>query len=169
MKSIDDDDVTCRLPTNSRGGSHATLEYFIGAATHAQISARVMRKLKRLRKSTPSFREVVNAISELNLAIEQWYSSLHPSVRMDPTNLTLPTDIHPSKALFLYYSYHASLIALHLVLVHPWNAVPIHSGEYEKDEIRRHVLNCTEIVVEAARNIIRGLQHVTVTPLSSKR
>lgn len=87
---------------------------------------------------------------------------------MDPISHALPSGIHPSKALFLYYNYQASLIVLHSVLVSPWNAIPALSGEHEKDEIRKHVLNSTEIVAEAARNMVRSLRHVIVSPSGSK-
>ncbi|KIW86369.1 hypothetical protein Z517_01765 [Fonsecaea pedrosoi CBS 271.37] len=166
--SIDDDDITCQLPTDQLGGNHADLDYFIGSITLAQISGRIWRMTKRLRRSTPTFQEIVDSISELDSALGDWYSSLPSSVKIDPASHSLPTDIHPYKALFLYCGYQARLILLHSMLVRPWNEVPALLGEYDKDRFRKHVWNSTEIVAEAARSIIRCLQHINVTRSSPK-
>lgn len=128
-----------------------------------------MKRLKGLKSSKHSFQDVVRAISELHSTLDQWYLSLVPSIKMDPNSSTLPPDVHPSKVLCLLYSYHGSLIAIHSVLVHPWNAVPLQFGTHEKEEVRKHILNSTEVVVEAARNMVRNLRHLSITPSSPKR
>jgi hypothetical protein len=63
--------------------------------------------------------------------------------------------------LYLHYTYHALLIAVHGVFCYPWNRPDLQSNE--KPEIKAQVQRSTEIVEESSRQIIIAVQHVEIT------
>ncbi|KAJ9616191.1 hypothetical protein H2204_013986 [Knufia peltigerae] len=166
--SIDDDDITCQLPTARPEGDSGNQDFFIACARKAQLFSLIYKRIRRLKNSTQSLQEVAATISELHNKVEGWYSSLPVSLKLDAATGSFPSGTHPVHGLFLHFSYHASLMAIHSVLVHPWNAVPLDHSQNSKEDLQNQVLSSTRIVAEASRNIIRNLKHVRVGPAAPK-
>jgi hypothetical protein len=159
------------LPIETPAEHGVEVDFLIAAAKYAQISGRMLKKMRRLRKSSPTFQEMVDFTSELTQDLEDWYSSIPSGIKINKIDLdtvVLPTATNVNKALFLYNAYQATLIVLHSVLVRPWNLLPGFSGGHERGRVRKNVLHSTKIVAEAARHMVRCLPHVTVDPSSPK-
>ncbi|OAG42910.1 hypothetical protein AYO21_02861 [Fonsecaea monophora] len=166
--AIDDDDITCQLPEKPIDGNATNLDYFVHVVKHAQISGRIARAITRLRKSKQSFHEVKRILTTLQSTLDQWYESLPATVRINTTTNEFPRDLHPMKTLYLLFSYYGSTIAINSVMVNFWNTLPIHFEATHYDEARDFISQCTEVVAEAARNIVRNLRHVAITPSTPK-
>lgn len=168
IQSIEDDEITCQLPNGQQEGDSGHLEYLCSAARHAQISAQIAKRVKILKNCNPTFEDIVKTMSELQEALEKWFNDSPASVKIDPVTSTFPPDCHPHLVLYLLFSYYGSLISIHSLLVHPWNAIPLTLGPHEKEKAREQILNSTEVVVGASRNIIRNLRLLHISPSSPK-
>lgn len=169
VKSIEDDEITCQIPTMRPEGDLGNQEFFIVSVTQAQLFSLIIKRLKTLKNSKPSLQDVTGTISDLHAATEQWYASVPESLKLNLATGRFSEAIHPVQGVFSLFAYYGCLLAIHSVLVHPWNAVPLDYSQCDKEELQRYVLNSTEIVVEASRNIIRNLKHVRINPSAPKR
>ncbi|KIW33838.1 uncharacterized protein PV07_00657 [Cladophialophora immunda] len=166
--SIEDDEITCQLPSGQRDDDSGHLEYLCSAARHAQISAQIARRLKTLKNCNPTFEDIVKTMGELQETLEKWFNDSPASVKIDPVTSTVPPDCHPHLVVYLLFAYYGSLISIHSLLVHPWNAIPLNLGPHEKEKVRSQVHKSTEVVVGASRNIIRNSRLLHISPSSPK-
>jgi hypothetical protein len=90
------------------------------------------------------------------------------SISNSPAGVSLPPNVHPYHLLYQLYAYYGSLIAIHSVLVHPWNAMVFKVDLSQKLELRKHVAHSTNIVVDASRKMIQNLRHINISPSTPK-
>jgi hypothetical protein len=169
IKSIDDDEITCPLPADLTGGNSTGVECFVAVASHAQISGKITMQLRRFKRTNSAFEQIMTDISKLQSALELWYSTLPPCLRMKPNEDIPPQNVHPDKILYIHLAYNASLIELHSILVHPWNSHSLQFDTQEQQAVSKQVLESADIVAEASRNIVHYLKFIRISPSSPKR
>jgi hypothetical protein len=126
--------------------------------------------VKRLKNSNARFQDVVAAISDLQSALDQWYSSLPARLIFTVEGYVKPSPgLHPDYMLYLYYSYQSSLMAIHSVLVHPWNKIALDYSPHEINEVHRQISRSTDSIAEASRCILRAVKHTDISPSTPKR
>ncbi|KAJ9615103.1 hypothetical protein H2200_001177 [Cladophialophora chaetospira] len=152
--AIDDDDISCQIPTSIAQGSSVEVLLLTHKVKLARISSRILRRLTSVKAFQQSTDEITQAVAELTKELEQWRNelpaSLRPGTGKDVSNSTLRDRF--LFAQYFDYAFHASLVAIHQVFAYPWIAELI--GNEGSPSTTDQVAQSTQIVAEAARNMI---------------
>jgi hypothetical protein len=161
-KVIDDDTITCELPTEAAEGSTINIEIFTQTITLCRISSTIFKTLSAIKTLSRTPEEVIRVLSNLHWQILQWRDSQPPSLRPDgPINPSqIPPGYHLYHLLFLHYSYYGSLMAIHSIYAYPWNSSLI--GSSSLSSVREQINTSSTIVIEASRNIILATKYIDI-------
>ncbi|KIW05994.1 uncharacterized protein PV09_03177 [Verruconis gallopava] len=169
--SVGDENINCQLPKLEPGGEKC-FEVFISMATHAQISSQISTTITRLRSSNPNVKEVVSTITHLDQKLRLWRARLPPYIDFDqPFNADrLPPSVYPLHFFYLFFSYYGALMAIHSIIVQPWNAIAVQlcRNQSQLTLLNQQVQKSDEILVSASRKIIEQLPHVKIEPSTHK-
>lgn len=132
-------------------------------AQHAQISSDIAKQLNSAKAMRDTPRATMQHMQDLEYRLAAWRQSLDPAYRARAPfqNVSLPQGKQLVRMLFLHFSYHASMIAIHGVFCNPWDRADLQSAK--TPEIRAQIQRSTEAVGEASRQIIIGLQRLETT------
>jgi hypothetical protein len=98
-------------------------------------------------------------VQDLEARLDSWHQSLDPIYRARaPFKVSLPQGKHLFRMLFLHFSYHVSMIAIHGAFFYPWDRSELQSDK--SPEIRAQIHLSTEAVGQSSRQIIMGLQRL---------
>lgn len=149
-------------------GSMAKLNLIIPAVEHARLLGDILHQFTALKATTPSLTEVVRTVKTLELKLRDWHDSLPPELRTDVESSGRSGDLDLVHVLYHHYAFWGSLITIHSILVHPWNAPGVQTEPIELLDFRNHSRNSMKKVVDASRAIIRSLRHVHIDVCSPK-
>ena len=161
--AIDDDNISCKVPTKLPTGSTADVEIFTAMVRHAQISSQISKRLMSVKAFQQSPTEFLASVSDLHAQLQQFRESLPTAWR--PGTPIMPSDWPGSGArvtqmLYLHFAYYGSLIATNVLLTYPWI-----SGRFgsESDPSFRGQANLSSLTVaNAARNIILNTRAIEI-------
>ncbi|KAL5314332.1 hypothetical protein ACEPPN_018758 [Leptodophora sp. 'Broadleaf-Isolate-01'] len=158
--AIDDDDISCHLPTTVQMGSYSHLDFGIYIIKHAQISSRIAKGFSTVQAYRQSPKDIVKTACDLDKQLRDWRDTLPPF--MQPGNAIkcsdLPANLTVVHVLYLHYAYFGSLIAIHSTFTYPW------SGMFGNDRsalLRNQINTSTTITAEASRNIILATKYMS--------
>jgi hypothetical protein len=137
------------------------LNLFIPWIKHAQVSGRITKQITALRASNPTFDDIVRTITHLERDLKEWHDSLPSVLRIETDYSDIPSGLDPVYVLYMQFAYLGGLITIHSLLAHPWNA-PSQMQPGAVGGTDNHIAQSTQILVDASRQIIRKLKHVTV-------
>ena len=106
----------------------------------------------------------MKTVAELTKALEEWRANLPASMRLGARHdLSSPT----AKDRFLFsqyfdYAFNGSLAAVHQVFAYPWIADLICNEQLPS--IADQVARSTDILAQAARNMVLLAKHVKIQP-----
>ena len=167
-QSINDEDITCQYPSKVLDGSPLNLDIYVQSIDHARISGQIAKRINALKARTPSMDEVLRTVTELDIKLQKWRESQPHFLGLDPQEANLPPNIHPTHAYYKSYAYYGSLITIHSILVHPWNALAVKLEPGQKQNFMERIAHSTDIVVGASRKMIQNLRHITINAASPK-
>lgn len=144
------------------------LDVFEHSIKHARISGQITKRISTLKASNPTFDEVVHTIDHLNQTLQEWRESLPPLLKQGTNCPAIPEHAYPIHGHYQLYAYLGSLIAIHSILVHPWNAPVVKIEPSQMQEFRKHVIHSTNTIADASRKIIQALRHLTINAASPK-
>ncbi|CAH0046653.1 unnamed protein product [Clonostachys solani] len=161
--AIDDDSMTCLVPTELRLGSGTTMEFVKQTISLARLSSSITKRLSAVKAMTDPPDVLLTTVHDLDQKLKMWREGLDPTFQKQPPFRThcMPQSTQVAHMLYLHYSYHALLIAVHGVFCYPWNRPDLQNNE--KPEIKAQVQRSTEAVAESSRQIIIAVQHVEIT------
>jgi hypothetical protein len=161
-KCIDDDDISCQIPTTKVPGSRMNIEFLTACVKHAQIASRVSKRLATVKAYTQTPRELVQTVSEMDSLLEDWRKSLpdhlQPSHPIKHSNI--PEGLLMCHVLYIRYAYYGSLLAIHTIFTYPWTTAIITTDH--STAFRDQVALSTDTVVGASRNIILTTKYIDV-------
>jgi len=163
-QATDGGSITCQLPSEVIQGSTVKLEIVISAIQHARMSSEISRSITALKSSQPKLADAVRVVAELDGMVRKWKETLPLYIRSDaPVSVSdFPPGVRPCEAVYLRHAYHWSLIQIHSILFHPWTKSSFGVDDIQQPEWEDQIMESTNIVVEASRNIIQQLGHATI-------
>jgi hypothetical protein len=161
-KIIDDDDISCQIPTSVPQRSTINLDCLTYIIKHAQISSLISKRLATVKAFRQTPKQILKCVCELDMQIQQWRESLPPFLQPDePIRLNeLPQNIHLYHVMYLRYAYFGSVSAIHSIFTYPWNSAVF--GIDQTPVLRNQISLSTKIVVEAARSIILATKYIDI-------
>lgn len=123
-----------------------------------------------MRSSQPDLEELVNTITSLDQILRSWRAKLPIYIDFEnPLDANrLPRSVYPHHFFYLLFSYYGSLIAIHSIIVQPWNAIAIKIYCNQRDQLSQQVQKSSEILIMSSRKIIEQLPHVKIEPSTHK-
>ena len=152
-QAIDDDDISCQVPSGIAQQSSAEVQMIIHKTRFAQISSQISRRLTSVKAFHQSSDELIKAVAELTKQLEQWRAE-QPITSNSASSA--PVECSQFDRYF-DYAYYGGLAAIHQTFAYPWIANLI--GSEENQSFRNQVAQSTRIVAEAARHMILIAKH----------
>ncbi|OOQ86995.1 hypothetical protein PEBR_18902 [Penicillium brasilianum] len=157
--AIDDDYISCPIPSSLKDGHSEDLEFIIKAAQHAQISSDIARHLNSAKAMRDAPQSTMRHMQTLEARLVAWQQSLDPIYKTRAPFNSLPLqDTQLFRMLFFHFSYLVSVITIHGSFCYPWDRPDLQSAK--GSEIRAQMRKSTEAVGQASRQIILGLQRL---------
>lgn len=138
--------------------------------THAQISSQIATAIARMRSSNPNIDEVIRIIANLDQKLQAWRAQLPDYIDFEkPFDADrLPASLSSHHFFYLAFSYYGSLMAIHSIIVQPWNALAIQVCCNQRDQLRQQIQRSSDILLGSSRKIIQQLPHVKIEPSTHK-
>ena len=80
----------------------------------------------------------------------------------------MPPNVHFQNVVYHHYAYYGSIVAIHSILVHPWNSTALKIEAYEHEELAGMVANSMQVYVNATRKFVQYLPQLDVNALMPK-
>ncbi|KIW30212.1 uncharacterized protein PV07_05971 [Cladophialophora immunda] len=151
---LDDNAVTCPLPTMSPNSSHAETVFLTYCIQHAKMLSEIMQGWGCKRLFDVSAEKCHHTFQHLDRKLEDWRESLpdFAKVRKRNSRLEVPRDWNPHAVTYLQCAYNAVLMEIHFPLVCPWMSQLL--GAEASPATKDQAIHSSALVAEAARNVI---------------
>ncbi|OQU95760.1 Fungal specific transcription factor domain-containing protein [Cladophialophora immunda] len=153
--AIDDDEISCQIPSEACPGSTLDVEAFTYLIRHAQISSQISKRLMSVKAFQQPPSTLLETVAELDHQLHEWRDSLPPGLRPDDRlrSFQASRDARYLPTILMHCAYYGSLMAIHTIFAYPWVYSTIFGngrGVVTQDQ----VIFSSNTVAEAARNII---------------
>ncbi|OAG42085.1 hypothetical protein AYO21_03539 [Fonsecaea monophora] len=153
--AIDDDEISCQIPTEACPGSTLDVQAFTYLIRHAQISSQISKRLMSVKAFQQPPSTLLETVAELDHQLHEWRDSLPPGLRPDDRlrSFQVPHDARYLPTVLMHCAYYGSLMAIHTIFAYPWVYSTIFGngrGVVTQDQL----IFSSNTVAEAARNII---------------
>ena len=159
---IDDDDISCELPTWAPDGNNDFLECFRLYIDQAKLTSVISKAFLTLKARRLPLIEKANLVRQVDRRLRDWYNNMPDKFKTmalaEPH--TLPPGIRTEHILYLHFSYHGNLAATHSIFGHPWN-VDI-TSDTEDRIVKDQIKMSDEALADSARNIILATRWVAI-------
>lgn len=159
LKAIDDDDISCQIPTRVPPNSRDSLEFCTLSTKHAKISSQIAKRCSTVAAYRQTPEQIIRTVCELDQQLREWCGtiplSMRPGAVFDPS--TLPTNFQLVHVIYLHYSYFGSLISIHSIFTYPWSVM---LDRDKSPQLREQLNLSTEIVADASRSIILMTKYI---------
>ncbi|KAH7126494.1 fungal-specific transcription factor domain-containing protein [Dactylonectria estremocensis] len=161
--AIDDDYISCPIPTTLKRGSTVSLEFVSKTIAIAQISSAVAKRLHTAKAMKQPPETLLETVQDLDNQLKLWRECLGPLFRARAPFKThgLPPGTQVYHILYLHCTYYALVIAVHGVFCYPWNRPDLQAST--DPEIHTQIRRSTEAVADASRQIILAAQRLEIT------
>lgn len=158
---IEEDTITCALPTIAAEGNHISLRQFTHLLNLFRISSAISKRVAALKNLSNRSEDLISVICELYYQLVEWRDSLPSSVRPDALiDLSrLPNGYSLTYLIFLHYTYYGSVIALHSLFSCPWHNF---AGSSPSIDVANQVTTSSDIIIKAARHMVLMTKHVRI-------
>ncbi|TVY30806.1 putative transcriptional regulatory protein [Lachnellula hyalina] len=157
--AIDDDDISCHIPTTVPTGSSNNVEFCTYVIKHAQLSSQIGKRFSTVQAYRQSPESIAKTACELDQKLREWRDLLPPSMRPGTAinSSEIPPNLDTVHVIYLHYAFFGSLIAIHSTVTYPWSDM---FGRDENLTFRNQVDISTQIVADASRNIILAAKYI---------
>ena len=154
-KSIDDDNISCEIPTEICPGSTLDIQACTWLFRHAQLSSLVSQKLMSVKAFQQSAADLLQTVTDLDLQLRRWRDSLPGHIRPPDRLMAFqePLNSQPHSIVLTHLAYYGTMMAIHTMSAYPWISSTI--LENDKSAVTQdQTVSSSNAVAEAARNII---------------
>lgn len=160
LQALDDDEISCEIPSAVPEGSTIEIDVFTAAIKHARICADMIKQLLSVKAFKQQPEVLFENMDKLENRLEEWRMSL-PNYLTFPVNSNAPGILYRTRAnaLRLHFIYQGSIIALHANFHYPW----ICSVLLMRKEVhfRDRISQSSARAAEASRQILSVLRSST--------
>ena len=160
--AIDDDDITCQVPSSVVAGSAMNLEVLTAYVHHAQISSMISRKLASAKAFQNSPSVLIQTVQELSQQLQHWRDSLPLFLQMERPirSAELPPNVQVLHVVKIRFLYNGSLMAIHPTFAYPWISAMFGSGQNQA--LRNQISISSNAVASAARSLILAVRYINI-------
>lgn len=146
------------LPNDLPSGETPLLHMITSSVQRARLYGQLNAKVTMLRYKKTELSEISEVVTNFSGQLQALWDTLppwatqselppHPSAQPLLAQITLET------IFYQQYSHYVTLLRIHSLLIHPWNAIPVNIEPGERDQYNTHQ-NSTHISIEATRKFV---------------
>jgi hypothetical protein len=164
LQIIDDDDISCELPSWTPDANSNLVECFQQIVKQAMLSSEIARSFLTVKAREKSLIDKVKLIEHFDTRLRTWLDDLPTIFKLDvPTKAELlPRGIRIEHLLYLHLSYYGNMAAIHSVLGYPWNVTSDPEINSDNSAIKEQVASSDIALTEASKNIILVTRSISV-------
>ncbi|KAJ5746512.1 hypothetical protein N7520_011694 [Penicillium odoratum] len=164
--AIDDEEISCEIPSKKVDGSTMDLDFFTYAIRHAQLSSQISHQLlsaKALRFGPTS---LIDRVKNMLQRLEMLQRTLPAHLKIDSAkgNALSPSAIRYDHIMYLHDAYYGSLMAIHSLFSYPW--IWLLDNMENNVAVQSQMAASSVALAEAARNIILASRVLEINPSS---
>ncbi|KAK4893289.1 hypothetical protein LTR27_008412 [Elasticomyces elasticus] len=159
--AIDDDNVSVQMPAISPSGNYLGSLCFSLGIRVSRIQSRMSRSLFSFKTLSLSVGELMAIVSQLDAQLKQLLEEIPLEYIISVHSRTLFSPQRLIEALFLHFTIHGTIMAVHAHFFYPWMCSRFAVDGYDA-ALEAQIASSSAIVAEAARKIILGLRMVSV-------
>lgn len=160
---IDDYIISAPIPSTVPLDSNMYLDAATLATRHAKICSRILREIMSTKARKSSASELQKAVNDIDHQLKSLLDDFPSDLRVG-TLAKLSEDTHPMAhrlhTLYLYFSIHGSLVALHSHFFWPWLSVQLWDRPSDA-VLEAQLASSSKTVTEAARKMLLAVRIVT--------
>ncbi|KAM5357363.1 hypothetical protein ACJZ2D_016339 [Fusarium nematophilum] len=163
---INDDDISCEIPSIAPDGNPHKLEWFLLVIKLAKISSSIIQKFSTVKGRQQSPPYMAKLVQQHDEDLRRWYESVPELYKQNPAAKTmgLPSGILDEHLHYLNLSYHGCLSVVHCILAHPWN-IP-GQVEDQDERIQERVEYSVKTLAKCSRDVILTTRSIKVNSMS---
>jgi Fungal specific transcription factor domain len=160
FQAIEDDDITCELPTTARTGSAMNVRYARALIMLSQLMSTATRTLANIQTARPGDQIVLETVFDLNERADRLRQSLEPVIRLnDPIDPgELPFDLTLQQIVYLHYTFYNTLIYIHATLGCPWGQALLRPVPHSL--LHQQIQESSQILAGVCRKAILTTEHI---------
>lgn len=138
------------------------MEYFKQTVKQAKLSSAIAKSFTTVKARERSLAEKVKLVKHFNTNLKAWYKDL-PEVFKSELPLrsgSLPYGIRAEHLMYLYFSYHGNMAAIHSIFGHPWNLNQ--SLGHQSIAVKDQIAFSNDALTDASRNIVLATRSISV-------
>lgn len=158
------------MPQECSEDCGVNLELVASAIEHAKLLSEINRRIAELKQRQTGLQELADTISNLTQQLDTWWDNLPDFMKLDLCDSlrVMPPHVHFQNVIYYHYAYYGSIVAIHSVLVHPWNSSALRVEPYEQQELAVMIANSMQVYVKATRKFVQYLPQLDVNALMPK-
>lgn len=158
---LDDEDISCEIPTSIPAGSTLDISICTAYIRHAQVCSQMMKRLFSPQSLNQSADNLFSEVEVFENKLTEWRLRLPDHIPLDADALLNLSGPHRVKAniIRLHRAYHGSVIALHANFHYPWISSGILKVDVNNNSLRDPVMRNSGRVADAARQILASLKY----------
>lgn len=123
LQVIDDDDISCALPTWAPNASSMFVKCFRKIVDQAMLSSTIAKTFATVKARQRPLREKAHLVKKFNTSLQSWYDDLSSDLKITfPFDArSTPQGLRAEHLINLHLSYYGNMTAIHSILGHPWN------------------------------------------------
>ena len=153
---IDDDDISCALPTWAPNASSSFIECFKNIVDQAKMSSTIAKSFATVKVRQRPLQEKAYLVKEIDTNLQSWYDDLSPDLKIafQINTKNIPRGLRAEHLIYLHLSSYGNMAAIHPILSHPWNLSDAQLSNQEDTAVRNQIVASSDALAEASRNII---------------
>ncbi|KAI8939889.1 hypothetical protein NX059_003618 [Plenodomus lindquistii] len=168
--AIDDDDISCELPTWAPDAHPQFVELFSCMVKQAKYSSAIAKGLLTVKARSRSLAEKIKLVKHFDNKLTTWYANLPHAFRATVTTGSgTGSSIHGIRAehfMHLHYCHHGNMAVVHSIFGHPWNLEAYNNPGDERQTnlaLKQQVDLSDEALSHAARSMVLLTRSITIT------
>ncbi|KAH7145530.1 fungal-specific transcription factor domain-containing protein [Dactylonectria estremocensis] len=164
--TINDDDISCEIPSQAPDGNQNRLEWFLLVIRLAKISSSIIQNFSTARARQQSLLRAVELVQEHEEELKRWYEDVPDLYKQNASAKTidLPSGILDEHLHYLNLSYHGSLAVVHCIFGHPWN-IPGPVEDHD-EAVKERIARSLTALANASRDIILSTRSIKVNSMA---
>lgn len=161
IQCIDDDEISCPLPTAGPAGSTVNLGYFTAMIRLCQLSSIVSKKLSSVSSLRLPAVQLINNVNGMSERLERLKQTITSDVDIQlPMNLAeLPSGFNNHEALTIQFLYYTVLWQIHSPLFYPWSRAALLDSK-QATKVKAYLSCSASIVAESSKRAILESRYI---------
>jgi hypothetical protein len=165
QQAIDENEITCPLPTAGDTGSALSLAYCHSLIRISKVSSKIEKRLSAVRCVEQGPAVTIQTIAQFDTELADVKQSLRKSFGLALgdriTALPPPGGLTTEQLLYIQYAYMTAILSIHTVLAYPWMRALI--GVRSPNQFRDAIAQSVAAVIKCSREAILLTEYIHFT------